>query len=61
MIKSKREALATHLGLDFSETEDYRYHYGHTTQPVWSFDNAYYCVVKERSNPAKHRSGLEWD
>lgn len=61
MIKSKREALATHCGIDFAETEDYRYHYGQTTQPVWAFDDCYYCVTKTNQRPAKHRSGIEWN
>lgn len=60
MIKSKRDALATHCNLDFAETEDYRYHYGHTSQPVWAFTDHYYCVTKRGQKPAKHTSGLEW-
>lgn len=60
-IKSKRDALAAHLSLDFSETEDYRYHYGHTSQPVWAFDSAYYCVTRMKQRPAKHKNGLSWD
>ncbi len=59
-IKSKRDALAQHLMLDFAETEDYRYHYGHTSQPVWAFDSGYYCVTKGAQKPATHRPGLEW-
>lgn len=61
MIKSKREAFAVHCGLDFSETEDFRYHYGRTTQPVWAFDTCYYCITKQGQRPAKHRDGIQWN
>jgi len=62
MIKSKRDALATHLMLDFSETEDYRYHYGHTSQPVWAFTDCYYCVTRLNQKPAKHiLSEIDWN
>lgn len=59
-IKSKRDAFAQHCVLDFAETEDYRYHYGLTTQPVWAFDDCYYCVTNESQRPAKHRDGSIW-
>lgn len=61
MIKSKRDAMAAHCGLDFAETEDYRYHYGLTTQPVWAFTRYYICVTKGNQKPAKHRQGTEWN
>jgi len=61
MIKNKRDAIAQHLMLDYSEVEDYRYHYGHTTQPVYAITDCYYCATKGSQKPAKHRSGMEWD
>lgn len=61
MVKNKRDAIAAHLMLDYSEVEDYRYHFGLTTQPVYAFTDAYYCVTKGSQRPAKHREGLEWD
>lgn len=59
-IKSKRDAFAAHYMLDLAETEDYRYHYGHTSQPVWAFSEKYACVTKGNQKPATHTSGLEW-
>lgn len=61
MIKSKREAFAEHCMLDFSETEDYRYHYGHTSGPVWAFSECYFSVTKKGQKPPTHRSGLKWN
>ena len=61
MIKNKREAIAQHLMLDHAEVEDYRYHYGHTTQPVYALTDAYYCATKGNQKPAKHKSGFDWE
>lgn len=58
-IRSKREAIAQHLMLDYSEVEDYRYHYGHTTQPVYAIDDVYYCISK--GAPAKHKYDMEFN
>jgi len=60
-IKSKREAFATHYGLDYADTEDYRYQYGRTTQPVWVVNDKYITVSKVGQAPAKHRNGIEWN
>ena len=60
MIKTKRQAIAAHLGLDFSETKDYVYHYGRTSQTVYAIDESYYCVTKGNQKPATHRDGMEW-
>lgn len=60
-IKSKRDAIAQHLSLDIAEVEDYRYHYGHTTQPVYAFTSSYYCATKMNQRPAKHRDGMAWE
>jgi len=59
-IKNKREAIAHHLMLDYYEVEDYRYHYGHTTQPVYAIDD-YYCAVKANQKPAKHRYDMDFN
>lgn len=60
-IKSKRDAIATHCGLELSEVEYYRYHYGLTTQPVYAFTDQYYCVTRAGEKPAKHREGIKWN
>jgi hypothetical protein len=60
MIKNRKEALALHLMLDYSEVENYRYHYGHTTIPVYAIDEDYYCVTRKGEKPAKHRYSIEW-
>jgi hypothetical protein len=63
MIKNRKEALATFLGMDVAEIDDYRYHYGRTTKPVWAFTSSYYCVTKINEKPAKYRddeSKWEW-
>jgi len=57
MIKSKRQAIATHLGLDASDIEHYRYHYGLTSQPVYAFSDCYYCATKGNQKPATHING----
>lgn len=61
MIKNKKDAICAHLMLDTAELEDYRYHYGHTSQPVYAFTYSYYCATKGKQKPAIHRSGLQWD
>jgi hypothetical protein len=60
MIKTKRQAFATHCGMDFADTEDFRYRYGRTSQPVWAFDKDTYCVTKGNQKPAIDRSGTQW-
>lgn len=59
VIKNKRDAIAQHLMLDYAEVEDYRYHYGHTTQPVYAIDDSYYCATK--TSPAKHRYNMSFN
>jgi hypothetical protein len=58
---TKNQAFASHCGLDLSESREYRYHTGRTSQPVWAIDNAYYCVTKGNELPATHRDGMEWN
>lgn len=60
MIKTRREALAQHCGLDAAELSDYRYHYGHTSQAVWTIGDDYYTITKGSQKPAVHRSGQKW-
>jgi hypothetical protein len=53
--------LATEWSMDISDINEYRYHYGMTTKPVYSIDNAYYCATRKGQKPAKHRSiEFEW-
>ena len=54
-VKSKRDAITAHLGLDLADLKDYVYHYGLTTQIVYAFSDAYYCVTRHKESPAKHR------
>lgn len=60
-IKNKRDAVATHCGLDYAEVEDYRYHYGHTSQAVYAFTDFYICITKGNQKPATHRDGSKWN
>lgn len=60
MINTKKEALATHLGMDSAELSEYRYHYGRTSVPVYAIGGDYYCVVKYEK-PAKHINSIKWD
>lgn len=61
MIKTRRQAFAEHCGFDLAETEDYRYHYGRTSLPVYAMTDCYYCVTKGAQRPAKHRDGMDWN
>jgi hypothetical protein len=60
-MKSKLEAIATHLMMDISELKDYRYHFGRTSQPVFAIGDSYYCITKLTQKPAKHRDGMIWN
>ena len=60
-MKNKKEAIAVYLMLDLSEVSDYRYHYGHTTIPVYAIDDCYYCATKGTEKPAKHRYNMEFN
>ena len=46
-----REAIATHLGYDYAEMEDYRYQPTRTTVPVYAVREAYYCAPTSRQAP----------
>ena len=58
MIKTRRQAFAQYCGLDHAETEDYRYHAGRTSIPVYAINHTYYCVTKGKQKPASHRDGM---
>lgn len=60
MIKSPTQAIATHLQMDYAELKDYRYHYGHTSRPVYAVSENYWCCTKGSQKPASHRDGMEW-
>lgn len=54
-IKSKRDALAAHLGLDLADLGYYRYHYGRTVGAIYAFTSGYYCATKGSQKPVKHK------
>jgi hypothetical protein len=56
---SPREAVCTYIGWDFSESLDYRYHYGRTSAPIYSTSDGYICAVATKKKPPKY-DGLEW-
>lgn len=57
---SRKEKFAEFFSFDYSELNDYRYHYGRTSIPVWAFDDGYYCVTREGEVPAKYRDNPEF-
>ena len=60
-MKTPTEAIATFLQMDIAELKDYRYHYGHTSRPVYAVGDNYYCCTKGSQKSATHRSGMEWE
>lgn len=54
-MNTPTQALATHLQMDIQELKDYRYHYGHTTKPVYAINENYYCCTKNKEKPATYR------
>ncbi len=55
-IKTAREAMAQHLGWEYSELKEYRYHAGRTSCPVYTTGNLYYCATKGNKKPARYIS-----
>lgn len=53
--------LAMEFGWDSSDLDDYRYHYGRTSKPVFAIGNEYFCAVKIDQKPAKHYDNEEWE
>ena len=56
---SPREAVCTFQGWEFSEANDYRYHYGRTSGPIYSTSNGYICAVANGKKPHAY-DGLTW-
>jgi hypothetical protein len=52
-----REAIATYVGYDFAEIEDYRYQPTRTAIPVYAIGDAYYCAPTARQ---KLPGGWAW-
>lgn len=52
-MKTAKEALATHLGMSFSDLADYNYQYGHWSKSIYAIGDETYCCVKEGAAPAK--------
>lgn len=46
-MKSAKEALATHLGMDTAELTEYRYQPGRFTKTVYAVADSYYCAGKD--------------
>lgn len=58
------EAIANILGWDIEDVKDSRYHYGHTTKPIYTAGDYYYCATVEGKEPAKYHDksrGLSWN
>lgn len=57
-----REMVAEAVNMDIADVSDYRYHYGHTSIPVFAIGETYYCATKIDGKPATYR-GEEgrWD
>lgn len=47
------ELLAAYLMWDIADLKECRYHYGHTTKPVFTVGDDYYCIVKDGQKPAQ--------
>jgi hypothetical protein len=55
------EAVAIFLGWDIEDVKDNRYHYGHTSKPVFTAGDYYYCATTEGKEPAKLRGENKWE
>lgn len=60
-VKTRLQAIATHFGCDVHEMEESRYQSTKTSMPVWTTEDAYYCVTKGSQKPAVHKDGMEWN
>ncbi|QWU14414.1 hypothetical protein SAMN04487895_101725 [Paenibacillus sophorae] len=54
------EAIAYILGWDIDDVKDNRYHYGHTSIPVFTAGDYYYCATTEGKEPAKMKGENWW-
>lgn len=63
-MKSAKEALATNLGMDYSDLSHYNYKAGHYTRSVYFVGESLYCCIKKgQSLPKASRRGMtqpEW-
>lgn len=57
MAKRAAEYIAELIGMDLADMKDYRYHYGHTSCPVYAIGNDYFCCPSTGQKPPK---GWEW-
>jgi hypothetical protein len=59
---SAAEAVANHLGWDIADVKDARYKYGHTSTPVFTSEDYYYCASKSDGKPAtRYLANDSWD
>lgn len=45
------EVVAEYLGWDIADVKEHRYHYGHTTSPVYAFEARYICALRKDKRP----------
>lgn len=57
MAKQAHTLIAQHLGMDSREVWEYRYHYGHTSRPIYAIGSDYYATGKHRPRDI---DGLQW-
>lgn len=58
MIKSAKNALASHFGWDISEMKDYEYQHGRFTKPVFAVGDEYWCASTDDKKLPKSADGL---
>lgn len=52
-MKTAKEALATHLGMDYSDLSHYNYQPGRFTRAIYAVDDGYYVAVRHQSQLPK--------
>lgn len=64
IMKTAKEALATHLGMNYADLSEYNYQYGHWSKSIYAIGDNYFCCVKEGQKPAtptrKGVANKEW-
>jgi hypothetical protein len=56
------EVIANHICWDIADVKEHRYHYGHTSKPVFSFTGFYMCATSGSNKPPQHRDyGDIWE
>jgi hypothetical protein len=53
MIKTAKEALAQHLGIDYADLKEQTYQPGRYSKPVYTFNESYFTVTKGSAKPAQ--------